>query len=227
MESKYSNLGIGIALIIISSWSISLSLLLNIQVDFKNPITYIFILLQTHLYTGLFITAHDAMHGVVSENKRLNHFIGFICSNLFAFNNYSKLYSKHHLHHEYPVSEKDPDYYKGSFFSWYLKFVIQYLTIIQFILMSILFNIMQLFFKVENIYLYWIIPSILSTFQLFYFGTYLPHKGTHEIENKHKARSQKKNDILAFISCYFFGYHYEHHAYPYLPWWKLKDVKNS
>lgn len=227
MESKYSNLGIGIALIIISSWSISLSLLLNIQVDFKNPITYIFILLQTHLYTGLFITAHDAMHGVVSENKRLNHFIGFICSNLFAFNNYSKLYSKHHLHHEYPVSEKDPDYYKGSFFSWYFKFVIQYLTILQFILMSILFNIMQLFFKVENIYLYWIIPSILSTLQLFYFGTYLPHRGTHEIENKHKARSQNKNDILAFISCYFFGYHYEHHAYPYLPWWKLKDVKNS
>jgi beta-carotene ketolase (CrtW type) len=227
MENKYSNLGIVIALIIISFWSISLALLLNIKVDFKSPITYIFILLQTHLYTGLFITAHDAMHGVVSENKRLNHFIGFICSNLFAFNNYSKLYSKHHLHHEYPVSEKDPDYYNGSFFSWYFKFVIQYLTILQFILMSILFNIMQLFFKVENIYLYWIIPSILSTLQLFYFGTYLPHKGTHEIENKHKARSQNKNDIWAFISCYFFGYHYEHHAYPYLPWWKLKDVKNS
>lgn len=227
MENKYSNLGIVIALIIISFWSISLALLLNIKVDFKSPITYIFILLQTHLYTGLFITAHDAMHGVVSENKRLNHFIGFICSNLFAFNNYSKLYSKHHLHHEYPVSEKDPDYYKGSFFSWYFKFVTQYLTILQFILMSILFNIMQLFFKVENIYLYWIIPSILSTFQLFYFGTYLPHKGTHEIENKHKARSQNKNDIWAFISCYFFGYHYEHHAYPYLPWWKLKNVKNS
>jgi len=39
--------------------------------------------------------------------------------------------------------------------------------------------------------------------------------------NKHQSRSQHKNHVLAFFSCYFFGYHYEHHDAPWLPWWKL------
>jgi beta-carotene ketolase (CrtW type) len=33
--------------------------------------------------------------------------------------------------------------------------------------------------------------------------------------------------VWAFISCYFFGYHYEHHDQPYLPWWKLAAAKDQ
>jgi beta-carotene ketolase (CrtW type) len=28
------------------------------------------------------------------------------------------------------------------------------------------------------------------------------------------------------LSCYFFGYHYEHHESPQTPWWKLYQIKN-
>jgi beta-carotene ketolase (CrtW type) len=77
----------------------------------------------------------------------------------------------------------------------------------------------------ENLILFWELPAVLSTLQLFYFGTYLPHRGVHDKGNIHQSRSQAKNHIWAFISCYFFGYHYEHHAYPHMPWWKLFSTK--
>jgi beta-carotene ketolase (CrtW type) len=76
-----------------------------------------------------------------------------------------------------------------------------------------------------NLVLFWIIPPILSTIQLFYFGTFQPHKHPETIENIYKTRSQKKNHFIGFISCYFFGYHLEHHKKPNLPWWKLWSEK--
>jgi beta-carotene ketolase (CrtW type) len=79
----------------------------------------------------------------------------------------------------------------------------------------------------ENLIVFWEIPAILSTLQLFYFGTYLPHRGEHHPTDKFKAKSQKLNHFLAFITCYFFGYHHEHHAYPYLPWWNLAKAKEK
>jgi beta-carotene ketolase (CrtW type) len=85
--------------------------------------------------------------------------------------------------------------------------------------MAILFNVLKLWLPQSNLLLFWVAPSLLSTFQLFYFGTYLPHKGEHD--NRHQSRSQKKNHVAAFFSCYFFGYHYEHHDSPGTPWWRL------
>jgi beta-carotene/zeaxanthin 4-ketolase len=61
--------------------------LFNLEINFRNPITYLLILAHTHLFTGLFITAHDAMHGTVSSNKKLNEGIGWLASALFAYNN--------------------------------------------------------------------------------------------------------------------------------------------
>jgi beta-carotene ketolase (CrtW type) len=41
----------------------------------------------------------------------------------------------------------------------------------------------------------------------------------------HKARTQKKNHFWAMLSCYFFGYHREHHEDPHIAWWQLYKVK--
>ena len=59
---------------IILTWTLSLAFLLTWEFSWANPLTFLAILVQTHLYTGLFITAHDAMHGIVSSNKKANHF---------------------------------------------------------------------------------------------------------------------------------------------------------
>ena len=67
-------MGILVALIVISFWALHLFYSLNyVKVDFINPLFYLHILLQGYLYTGLFITAHDAMHGTVSSNKFINN----------------------------------------------------------------------------------------------------------------------------------------------------------
>ena len=63
--------GLIIAFSIILLWFISLIFLLNLQVDYSNPLLYLGLFVQMHLYTGLFITAHDAMHGVVTRNKSM------------------------------------------------------------------------------------------------------------------------------------------------------------
>ncbi len=82
--------GIIWAVVLISLWSANLAYWIQVDFSWSDPFVYLSILIQTHLYTGLFITSHDAIHGVVyAENPRLNHAIGRFCTILFAFNDYS------------------------------------------------------------------------------------------------------------------------------------------
>ncbi|WP_439489326.1 fatty acid desaturase [Algoriphagus sp.] len=218
--------GILIASGIISLWLVSLIFLLNYPISWTDPVVYLGILIQMHLYTGLFITAHDAMHGLVSSHKQLNKSIGWISALLFSFNFYARLFPKHHEHHRFVATAQDPDYHNSdNFFAWYISFIRQYVTVWQILLMAITFNVLKLFLPTENLIIFWMLPAILSTFQLFYFGTYLPHKG--EIDNQHHSTTQTKNHLWAFLSCYFFGYHYEHHDSPGTPWWRLWRVKET
>jgi beta-carotene ketolase (CrtW type) len=228
MKEPGTNKGLWIAGLIISLWSLVLVFNLNYSVDYASPWTYILMLVQTHLYTGLFITAHDAMHGtVVPHNQRLNHIIGRFCALLFMFNSYKKLFPKHHEHHRHAGTDNDPDFHRGNgnFWVWFFHFAKEYVTVWQILAAAVTFNLLKLILPTENLILFWIIPSFLSMLQLFFFGTFLPHRGEHEAENRHHARSQKRNHALAFLSCYFFGYHYEHHDSPGTPWWRLWERK--
>jgi len=225
IEIEISNKGIIITSCILLLWVANLLFGLSIHIQSNFVVAGILILLQTHLYTGLFISAHDAMHGTLSPNKKANNFFGKICTSLFAFFSYQKLYLNHHKHHDFVGDDDDPDYYEGNFLNWYFQFLKHYISIKQIVLYAISFNLLKLFIPTENLLLIWILPAITSTFQLFYFGTYLPHQKEHH-HKKHKSTSFKKNHFLAFISCYFFGYHYEHHEFPYVPWWQLYKVKN-
>jgi beta-carotene ketolase (CrtW type) len=92
--------------------------------------------------------------------------------------------------------------------------------------MAVLFNVLEIWFPASKLIWFWVIPAVLSTIQLFYFGTYLPHRRPHSDEMQpHNARTLKRNHFLAMISCYFFGYHFEHHESPGIPWWKLYQYK--
>jgi beta-carotene/zeaxanthin 4-ketolase len=215
--------GVVIALLVIGCWCTSTALLMRWTVDFTNPLLYLFILLQMHLYTGLFITAHDAMHGTVSDNRLINNGVGYMTTFLYAAFWYPKLLAKHHLHHHHVHSEHDPDYHQGGFVAWYIRFIRNYLSVWQVVFMAVLFNVLMIWIPQPNLILFWVAPSLLSTLQLFYFGTYQPHKGEHD--NEHHSRTQNKNHVYAFLSCYFFGYHYEHHASPGTPWWRLWQTK--
>lgn len=222
-------MGIFIAVIIICFWAVHLIYILNpVEFNLLNPVVFAHILIQAYLYTGLFITAHDAMHKTVSRNRFVNDAIGYIASFAFAGMSYKRLIKNHMDHHRYPGTEKDPDFNASSnnFWIWWLKFMFRYTTLTQLITMGIIFNVLNIWFDEINIWLFWALPAFLGSLQLFYFGTYLPHKipHTHEME-PHKARTQSRNHLLAMLTCYFFGYHFEHHEKPYVPWWQLYKLK--
>ena len=194
--------GIIWAVVLISLWSANLAYWIQVDFSWSDPFVYLSILIQTHLYTGLFITSHDAIHGVVyAENPRLNHAIGRFCTILFAFNDYSTLRAKHHLHHAHVNTEGDPDVHQGPFLLWWFKFIWQYVTWKQVLAMAITYNVLKIWFPMWNLILFWELPAILSTLQLFIFGTYLPHRGEHAPDNKQQSRSQSRNHVWAFISC--------------------------
>ena len=223
------NKGIFIATVVIVLWLGCLLLLLTYPISATDPLVYLFVLVQTHLYTGVFITAHDAIHGVVApQHPRLNRAIGWVATTLFAFNSYRTLSTKHHLHHRHSGTADDPDFHEGNpaFLAWYYSFLKEYISWKQILLMAVTYNVLKLVFPWENLVVFWMVPAILSTFQLFFFGTYLPHRGEHH-NPPLNARSQPLNHVWAFLSCYFFGYHLEHHAYPYLPWWRLPKAREQ
>ena len=219
MQKKVSAIGLLVALLVTACWCSCIIFLMQSNINFTNPFVYVMIMVQMHLYTGLFITAHDAMHGTISSNKFINNAVGQVCTFLYALFYFPYLNKQHHRHHNHVHSDDDPDYHNGNFWAWYVRFIRNYLSIWQVVAMAILFNVLKLWLPQSNLLLFWVAPAILSTMQLFYFGTYQPHKGEHD--NKHHSRSQPKNHMVAFFTCYFFGYHYEHHDAPWVPWWRL------
>jgi beta-carotene ketolase (CrtW type) len=220
---RASNYGILVALVVIAAWLVSLVFLLRWDFSWSNPFVYLMVLVQMHLYTGLFITAHDAMHGTVSSSGKFNTIIGQVCTALYAAFSFNKLLKKHHEHHRYVHSDQDPDYHDGTYLSWYFSFMKEYMSVMQIVFMAIAFNVLNIWIPESNLLLFWVAPALLSTLQLFTFGTWIPHHGDHD--NAHHSSSLKKNHLLGFFSCYFFGYHYEHHEWPGIPWWKLWQMK--
>ncbi len=232
---KQSSQGIVIGLIVILLWTANLYFLLSI--DIANLPFYTLIpamLTQTFLYTGLFITAHDGMHGLIApRNKKINNFLGTLCVILYALFSFKRLRAEHQKHHAHPGRAHDPDYHDGEhrgFWAWYFHFMKTYVTWQQIAGMAIAFNIMLHLLKISqiNLTLFWVAPALLSTLQLFYFGTYLPHREPAEgYDNPHCAKSNEFSVFWSFITCYHFGYHWEHHEFPHVPWWKLPAVRRK
>jgi fatty acid desaturase len=224
--------GLVIAVILILLWTSFLCLFLSWEISWLHLGQIIIaICCQTFLYTGLFITAHEAMHGLVyPPNPKINHLIGSIAVLLYAFFPYQKLLNKHWLHHLYPASFLDPDFHHGintSFWGWYYHFLKVYwnwrrlgifLSIISLITYIIPINLL-------NLLVFALLPSLLSSLQLFYFGTFLPHRQPPRgYQLPHNAQSIALPAFWSFITCYHFGYHQEHHQYPQTPWWQLPQI---
>lgn len=233
-----SMIGVGVAGSILLLWGGSL--LFFVQSS-HLPLWAILlgILGRTFLHTGLFIVAHDAMHGVVAPSDRwLNHTVGRLALVLYAFLVYDRCLPRHWEHHRRPTQPgTDPDFHNGQdcgFFSWYCYFMSNYLDRqqikVSFVgltgaLVALLVGCQA---SIVSLLLFWIIPMLLSSFQLFYFGTYLPHREpAGGYTNRHCARSSGFPVFWSFLSCYHFGYHWEHHEYPNLPWYHLPSARSS
>jgi beta-carotene ketolase (CrtW type) len=232
---KTSVIGVASAVVVISAWTAHLAWILGWDVPATSPVWLgAAVLIQTFLHTGLFITGHDAMHGTVCPaNRRINDAIGWLVIKLYALFDYDVLKEKHWEHHADPVSDDDPDFHDGGqdrFWPWYVGFLREYMGVWQFVGMAIAFNVLHHLVGVSlwNLNLLWVAPSLLSTLQLFYFGTYLPHRRPASgFKDGHHATSNAFAPWLSFLTCYHFGYHWEHHAHPETPWWRLPQRREE
>ena len=233
--------GIFISLSLFLLWLGSLIWLLSLdmsQITVLGGVVAVFV--RTFLHTGLFITAHDAMHrNVFPKSRKVNDLIGSIATTAYALLSFRVLSQKHRLHHRHPASLDDPDFCdrqdcesdrNASY--WYLKFMGGYLDRNQLWIllvgMVLIFSTLSLgcHISVSNLILFWVLPILLSSIQLFYFGTFLPHRKLAKgYEDRHRARSSNYTIFWSFITCYHFGYHWEHHEYPHLPWYMLPSAK--
>jgi beta-carotene ketolase (CrtW type) len=227
--------GIAIAIAIIGIWATSLTFLLTSSFTRWHIFQLLLaILWQTFIYTGLFITAHDAMHGVVfPSNTKINNFTGALCLFLYGFLSYKTLLKKHWMHHRYPASKLDPDFHDGkhkNFLAWYFHFMKSYWSWWQILAWLVAYNIAHyvLHLPHTNLIFFWALPSLLSSLQLFYFGTFLTHSEPKEgYIQPHRSQTISMPVWLSFITCYHFGYHQQHHQYPHLAWWQLPEVYAS
>lgn len=224
--------GLLVALAVIGLWATSLTFLLTINVSLI-PLWLLIptVLWQMFLYTGLFITAHDSMHGaVLPNNPKVNRFIGSFAVFVYGLFSYRKLLHKHWLHHRHPATQSDPDFHDGANENpvlWYLHFMKGYWSWRRLFGLMIVFNAAAFLLGIpeNNLILFWVIPSILSSAQLFIFGTYLPHREPEGgYQTSHHAQTNSLPIFWSFITCYHFGYHLEHHEYPNVPWWRLPIV---
>jgi beta-carotene/zeaxanthin 4-ketolase len=231
------SIGLLVSSAIILLWMGSLAFFLLMDIAPLTPLWLLpAIVGRMFVQTGLFIVAHDAIHGAVFPgDRRLNHWIGRLAVMLYAFLSYKKLSLNHWQHHRHPGQEGDPDFHDGihrNIFVWYLKFMKGYLdvgqTIVQFFGMGILFLTLHfgLHAPINNLFWFWVLPIFLSTMQLFFFGTYLPHRAD-KVENSHHAISSNYPLIWSFLTCYHFGYHWEHHEYPLVPWYRLPSARQN
>jgi len=190
--------------------------------------------MQTWLSVGLFIVAHDAMHGSLAPFRpKLNLFVGRLALALYAGFRFDALKPKHFAHHEHAGTEGDPDFdaaHPQAVLPWFATFIREHFgwreAAMQVAIAAVYVFVLDA--ALANVALFWAIPAMLSAFQLFYFGTYRPHRHDgRPFADAHRARSENFPDWLSLLTCFHFGNHHEHHDAPHVPWWRLPSYRRS
>ena len=235
--ARQTAVGLTLAALIVGGWAT-----LHVWGVFFQPLTWpaiavvpLIILTQSWLGAGMFIVAHDAMHGSLAPGRpRLNFAVGQACVGAYAAFSYRKLNGSHHQHHRTPGQAEDPDFHAArpeAFAPWFYSFFMRYFGRREFaIVTAVLIAYLLIGAHVANVILFWALPAIFSALQLFVFGTWLPHRHDHGAEafaDRHNARTIPMPWIASLLTCFHFGLHHEHHLSPATPWWRLPDVRRD
>ena len=225
--ARQTAIGIALALAVVTAWAA-----LHVYAVFFHELdgwgivlAPLLVAILCWLNVGLFIIAHDAMHGSLAPQRpAVNRLIGRVALALYAGFWFDRLRSSHFEHHRRPGTADDPDFSEHErLLPWYAGFIGRYFGLPQFLVLAAASAaILALGAKLENMLLLWALPAMLSSLQLFYFGTYLPHRRDDAgFADDHRARSNGFGWLGSLLSCYHFGYHHEHHLAPHVPWWRL------
>ena len=190
--------------------------------------------LQCWLSVGVFIVCHDAMHGSLAPGwKKINSALGAILLFLYAGFAWRKIRDAHFAHHKHTGKDGDPDFdtaHPTQFWAWYWTFFRRYFGWQSLLYVNTVVGIYLFVFDIPfmQIFLLYGVPALLSSLQLFYFGTYRPHRqGEGAFADGHNARSDNFSTLASLASCFHFGYHLEHHRRPDVPWWALPGARRA
>jgi beta-carotene ketolase (CrtW type) len=231
--------GMALAAAIIAAWT-GLHLYAVFLFDWRSafglPLAPLLLIVLTWLSVGMYIVAHDAMHGSLCPAWRAGgDMVGRLALLLYAGFSFARIKPKHDLHHRHSGSAQDPDFataHASQAVRWYLQFLTTYFGWRELAVMALRVTAYLLLgASVWNILLFFAVPGILSSLQLFYFGTFLPHRhiagrGEAQFADHHRARSNEFNYLLSLLTCFHFGYHHEHHLQPGMPWWRLPGARS-
>lgn len=193
------------------------------------------VLLRTLLQTGLFIIGHDAMHRILCPGRRRwNDRLGAAALALYAALPYQRCRINHQRHHQLTATAEDPDFPSGvqtGALHWYRQFMAGYLTLPQMGCLLGGWAGLVLVFSgmtptaMANVLLFCTLPLLLSSLQLFIFGTYLPHRGQRAPQRQSYPESLDLPPWLSLLACFHFGYHREHHDDPGRSWFELPAAR--
>lgn len=232
-----SRWGLLIAVVIVLGWLTSLVGLLGVNLHHLPSWALVAsLLVRTQLQTGLFIVGHDAMHGHLWPGQRArNDAIGRLALALYAVLPYHHCRSKHQRHHHAPATASDPDFPadpSAGFLRWYGAFLVGYLSSAQMAgLLCFWLGLAMLFSHINpsawlNVLCFCTVPLLLSSWQLFLIGTYLPHRVQRPPCCHDEPASLDLPPWLSLLACFHFGYHREHHDHPGLAWFQLPQVRH-
>jgi len=228
-----------LALLVLGLWLSSLYLLLTgPSLGYSLPIILFAVLLRTFLQTGLFIVAHDAMHGNLLPGKLvINDWFGVVFLGFYGLLSYDVCRENHINHHRFCGQPEDPDVPMALLarpMTWYFRFMYSYTSLLQLLGLVLIWGLTLLVLPGElgqllfGLACFWILPMVLSSAQLFVFGTYFPHRSA--VGNQGNSSqgpggclivSTDLHEFWSLLSCYHFGYHCEHHNNPALAWHQL------
>jgi len=236
-RARQTRVGLSLSALVIGLW-----LTIHVTAIFVLPLTGTWLLIvpviiavQTVLSVGLFIVAHDGMHGSIAPFRPgLNRAIAAFCLFIYAGFSFKAMAPEHMRHHAQPGTAEDPDFHApapDSFWAWYFGFFRHYFGLKEFAVLAALLAgyVLLLGAPIPNMLVFWAVPALLSSLQLFYFGTYRPHRpdAAQAFADRHRARSVDLPPVLSLLTCFHFGYHLEHHHYPQEPWWRLPAMRRA
>lgn len=239
-RARQAGIGLALAVAIAGSWlAIHAYGMFVFELTWTNwPFALALALVQCWLSVGVFIVSHDAMHGSLAPgHPRINGAIGAVLLALYAGFGWRQLRDAHFSHHKLSGHAGDPDFDEhnpGHFWRWYGTFFRRYFGWRSLVFVHMVVGIYWLVLDIPmvQIVLLYGLPALGSSLQLFYFGTFRPHRhhmdeGPAGFADRHNTRSEDFGVLASLASCFHFGYHLEHHRRPDVPWWALPAARRA
>jgi beta-carotene ketolase (CrtW type) len=185
------------------------------------------------VFTGLFIFAHEAIHGtLVPEFPALGHVLGRLFATVYALVDYDLLRANHWKHHGHVASDADPDFDpSGRLLVHGFRFMRRYLRWYSVPLLALVGHLLgQAGYSAAMIGAY-VAPVLLSTLVVFTVGIHLVH---HPVLLARHAGGDPQRSVCidlgrvgSALVILNFNVHWNHHAHPRLSWRELGAMREA